>query len=555
MQENHQNGRHKMSSVDELLPIANASEKPEDETDSLGTVVQTEDELEEEDPALVQTKHDFVTSPWSRLGIIGGAFGTGFIVVFIILSGMMNGSKTAQKPLIAPTPSPTTINPEKKDGDVYAKLALAKQQEELEALNGKKEEKTKEEPSTKSTVETKKTPIQQPPRVVAQAETPPPPRRRIYQVSAEPTDYRPRPRQVASQPIPPMRPIAPARSNTDAVLAKLALNQTQAVALDPIAEIERLRSLGSVGRIQYMVVKTKEPVSTVKETATQEGVETTNNDTAQTSRRRNRRSVNTEVTNANTPKEVEELRPRWQSTNSNDGTSQNVYGFLPEETQILQETKPQYLVAGSFASATLVTPLILPQSSNNNRLGEQTNTVRFIAQLDEPLYSNTGEIALRAGTRVTIAMVAVDSASRVNAEVTAIIKDETEYPVSSGTISVLGRAGSPLMARPYDNKGPEIARYDATLGAIAGIAKVGEIINKPSEQLTQVLPLGGTITSSSNNKRNIGAAFIEGAFGKLNDTVGKRTERATNEIMSRPNTWYVPKDTKITIKVDRSLKL
>jgi hypothetical protein len=547
MQENHQNGRHKMSSVDELLPIANESENLEDETNSSQT--EDEDELEEEDLALVRTKHDFVTSPWSRLGIIGGAFGSVFIIVFIILSSMMDGSKTSQKPLISPTPSPATINPEKKDGDVYAKLALAKQQEELEALNGKK---AQEEPSTKSTTETKKPPIQQPkaqPRVVTQTETLPPQRRRVYQeIATEPVEYRPRRRQVASQPIPPLRPTV-TRSNTDAILAKLALNQTQTVAKDPMAEIERLRSLGSVGRIQYMAVKTTEPASTVKETTTQ--VETINNDTAQTTRRRNNRSLNTEVTST----QVEQLRPRWQPTNLDDGASQHVYGFLPEETQILQETKPQYLVAGSFASATLVTPLVFSQSSNNNRSGEQTNTLRFIAQLDEPLYSNTGEIAIPAGTKVTIAMVAVDSGSRVNAEVTAIIKDETEYPVSSGTISVLDRAGSPLIARPYENKGPEIAKYDTTLGAIAGIAKVGEIINKPDAQVTQVLPLGGTITSSSNNKHNIGAAFVEGAFGKLSETVGKRTERATNEIMSRPVVWYVPKGTKITILVDRSLKL
>ncbi|RDH47853.1 TrbI/VirB10 family protein, partial [Fischerella thermalis] len=387
----------------------------------------------------------------------------------------------------------------------------------------------------------------------------------------------------------------------------------QSVAKDPIAELERLRSLGSVGRVDYMLASTtvSEPTSTTAEEVTAKTEETlrpAEQNTNRSRRRRNRRSENTETV-ANTPSQIEELRPRWEPVNTNDNTPEYsntgdeennqaipvIYSFsvkepqtsseldkekavessfasnkennstqlveqvannyLPEEAQILQETQPQYLVVGSFASATLVTPLVMPQINNNGRSQEQTNTLRFVAQLNEPLYSNTGEIAIPAGTQVTIAMISVDSTSGVRAEVTAILKDGTEYPLSPGTISVLGEAGSPLAARPYDDKGSEIAKYDATLGTIAGIAKVGEIINQADEEVTEDLPLGGTRTRSRNNNRNLGAAFLEGAFGKLGETVSKRTERATDEINRRPNVWYVPKDTKITIKVDRSIKL
>ncbi|MEH1929159.1 hypothetical protein [Nostoc sp.] len=110
---------------------------------------------------------------------------------------------------------------------------------------------------------------------------------------------------------------------------------------------------------------------------------------------------------------------------------------MPEEAQILQETQPQYLVVGSFASATLVTPLVMPQINNNGRSQEQTNTLQFVARLDEPLYSNTGEIAIPAGTQLTIAMISVDSTSGVRAEVTAILKDGTEYPLPPYMIIIL----------------------------------------------------------------------------------------------------------------------
>jgi hypothetical protein len=624
---------HQVSSVDSLLPIDEDKQLVEDEIEDSDNEVVDENEIEA-DPALVQTKHDFVTSPWSRLGIIGGAFGAGFLIIFVILNGMMSGGgRNAKKPEVIPTSTPTTAF-EKKDGDIYAKLALAKQQEELDALNGKKVEKenTKDESkdkekakATKSleTEEKEKTrPARQQrvrQRVVVQ-ETPP--RRRVYREEA-PEPVRPRRREVASQPIPPLRPTAPApkiaRSSYagNSLLAKaVSNNQSQTVAKDPIAELERLRSLGSVGRVEYanaIATTTSESTNTTAQEVsarTEETVRPPAENTNRSRRRRSRRSENADTV-TNTPTQVEELRPRWEPVNTNDSTPEStnisdeendraepvVYGFsveeaqtnselastkentlesslagnkennrseqveqvasryLAEETQILEEKQPQYLVIGSFASATLITPLVMPQNNNNGRVQEQTNTLRFVARLDEPLYSNTGEIAIEAGTQVAIAMISVDGTSAVRAEVTAILKDGTEYPLSPGTISVLGEAGSPLVARPYNDKGPEIAKYDATLGTIAGLAKVGEIINKPDEEVTEDLPLGGTRTRSRNNKRNLGAAFLEGAFGRLSETVSKRTERATDEINRRPNVWYIPKNTKITIKVDRSIKL
>ncbi|MEH1791440.1 TrbI/VirB10 family protein [Nostoc sp.] len=606
--------KHELSSVDSLLPIESKDIKPlEYELEGSQYEVAEEDELEVEDPALIQTKHDFVTSPWSRLGIIGGAFGAGFLVIFVVLNGMMNGGgKNAKKPEVTPTLTPTVAASEKKDGDVYAKLALAKQQEELDALNGKgktedKEEKKEATEEEQSKNKEKTRSIRQR-RVVAQ-ETPPTSRRRVYREEA-PETVRPRRREVASQPIAPLRPSAPLPK-----FAKQIVASNQSVAKDPIAELERLRSLGSVGRVDYMLASTtvSEPTNTTVQEVTAKTEETlrpAEQNTSRSRRRRNRRSENTETV-TNTPSQIEELRPRWEPVNTNDSTPEYsntgdeennqavpvIYSFsveklqtsselgsskekilessfagnkennptqqvervannyLPEEAQILQETQPQYLVVGSFASATLVTPLVMPQINNNGRSQEQTNTLRFVARLNEPLYSNTGEIAIPAGTQVTIAMISVDSTSGVRAEVTAILKDGTEYPISPGTISVLGEAGSPLAARPYDDKGSEIAKYDTTLGTIAGLAKVGEIINQPDEEVTEDLPLGGTRTRSRNNNRNLGAAFLEGAFGKLGETVSKRTERATDEINRRPNVWYVPKDTKITIKVDRSIKL
>ncbi|MBD2434703.1 MULTISPECIES: hypothetical protein [Fischerella] len=91
------------------------------------------------------------------------------------------------------------------------------------------------------------------------------------------------------------------------------------------------------------------------------------------------------------------------------------------------------------------------------------------------------------------------------AQVTAIVKDGTEYPVSPGTIAVLGEGGNPLIASQYHNKGGEIFSLDVGLGLVSGLAKAGEIINQPDVQTSISQSDGGfsSVQTSSNGKRSI----------------------------------------------------
>jgi Bacterial conjugation TrbI-like protein len=540
------------STVNDLLPIDD--DKPVIDEDDLHSDDNLEEQLEE-DPASVQTKHDFITSPWSRLGIIGGAFGVGFLVMFAALNSIMGGgSKKAQDTKFEPTPTSTKAA-ENKDGEILSKLALQKQEQELDALNNPKPERDLEPEKPKEEVKEKdkkpqakpvaKTPSYKPrppqPRYQPQprrvAETPPPPRR-VLQVPSPPPE--PRQTRQASTPLPP-----PPRETFKPQLSK---------AIDPLAELERLRALGNVGRVDYAQQQAPSRPNTIAANSpTPEDTSSVELTPSSPNRRRsNRRSEQPTNNNTNT-NNIEQLRPRWSPTETEENTasSQAKNVNFSEEDAILQERKPQYLVVGEYAKATLNTPLLIPQGSDK----EQASNLRFVATLTEPLKGNTNEVAIEAGTEIVISVISVDNSSHMKAEVTAILKDGTEYPISPGTISVLGKEGSPLIAHPHNDKGDEIAGYDATLGMISGLAKVGEIINKPEEEITEDLPLGGSRTRTRNNNRNPTGAFIEGFFGSVSEVVGKRTERATQEILSRQNIWVVPKNTEITIQVNRSIKL
>lgn len=572
-----------LQSVDGLLPIDEDRIKPiKSEVESAEN--EDDEEGEGEEPAKVVTKHNFVTSPWSRLGVVGGAFGIGFIAMYAVISPMMGGGseQTAKKP--EPTPTPTSTPFADNNGELQAKLALQKQQTDLQSLNGKEEEtktnteeetlNNKKQPSEKAATTNKnttptKTQASTQTRVTPQ-QTPPPPRRSVYR-EPSPEPVRPRRSSVLASRIEPARAMAtlprvtlPVSNSNTTALARPVAN-ISSTPRDPLADIERLRNIGNIGRVEY-----SNSTSSSSNLIASNQVEESSSEESPRRSRRNRRNseaiIDTSTTNSSAPQiqqlnntgEPEELRPRWEpvsynkveftaASNPSDKQLDNE-NFLAEEAQILEERQAQYLVVGSSTKATLVTPLILTQGATNSNL-------RFVARLDEPVLSNTGTVAIPAGTQVAVVINSVDAGFNIYAEVTAILKDGTEYPVPNGAISILGKGNTPLIARPFKDKGGEVARYDGTLAAVAGIAKIGEIINQPDSSTTQNLPLGGTVTSTTGNNRNLTGAFLEGAFGALGESISSRTQAANAEIAARPNVWYVPANTKVSILINRSIKL
>ena len=579
-----------------------------------------------EDPATVQTKHSFATSPWTKLLFIGGTFGIGFLIVFLVLNNLSNTNVVAKKTETS-TKTFTDIKPPKDNlGDkAIGRVALIEQKNELEALNkqeeGRKSNLTLEK--QKSLQKRKNYQTTSPRKFSNSVDVP----RRSYSqdtLATRDTNSRystPTRAKNSYSSVPTSRPNKRVRYNSSQLNSGASFpppppefnNQlSPATASSAIAEIDRLRTLGSIGQVEYKISKVTTANSTQTTRANVE--ELTSEDPTGNIEQRRRPAGTSNSYRARdatfTSNTVEELVPRWEPVqeksrpssidddvsnstvnsstsasnppllikpekiaSTNDGVIHDFLvkrdralgnfdnekkleggGTLDEEKLILEESQPQYLVVGSFAKATLVTPLLVSQSTNRD--SKEADTLRFVATLDEPLYSNTGEVAINAKTQLIIAVSSISSSSRINAEVVGIIMNKTEYPISPGVISVLGQEGGPLVASPFDNKGNEIARYDTSLGIFAGLAKIGEIINQPDEEIiSDNLETGVTTTRSSNANRSIEGAFIEGLFGSLNDNVSKRTNTAVKEISDRPVDWYVPKNTKIIIEVNKSIKL
>lgn len=514
------------TNIDELLKI------DDDKGSSPTTPQQSNSDIEL--PPLRATKHTVATSPWSRMLIIAVPFGMTFLVIFLFLNGIFNSpTKMAVKIPTSQNPSTASEKVDLKDGKIYAELALSKQQDELNKINNRTQQ-----PKSMPEVKTSQTP-----KVVA-ASPPPPTTRSVRSVQQTPRTT------STSSSVRPMRSLPTLTSASP----PRSVQQTTATAkpLDPTTEFTRLRSYGSFGDIAYTD-------STIEVSSPDEQSQPVQLDPTQPISTPNNVIENQPTQQLQqTPPDIEKIRPRFV-TSKVDKPMLVANSYLPQEAQILQQSQTHYLMVGQFASGVLVTPVIKQESNTRNpqlQAEDNSDNKRFVAKLTEDLPDNYGNIAIPSGTLLAIEMVKVDGGSYATVEVTSIIKDNTEYPISRGAISVLAAGGKPLIAKKFQDKGGEIAQYDITLGLVSGLGKVGQVLNQ-SDTTTIINSSSNSYSSSSSSssRRDIGGAFLEGAFGTLSSVIGKRTEAANNEIAARPNVWYIAKDTPITFMVNRTLEL
>ncbi|MHC5771205.1 MAG: TrbI/VirB10 family protein [Nostoc sp.] len=512
--ENNKNGS--VSTLEDLLEIDDVNKT-------------NDKKAPEPESLLVATKHTIVTSPWSRLAIIAVPFGVGFLAIFLMLNGVFNPAP-APKIGLKTQEIPTTEQAQESDegdGDARAKLALSDQEDELGRINKNKFDQPAPVPvSQTEKVMPSNPPSPQPaPRSVQNTQP-----RRVTQTA---------PQQIRAY-TPPTRTSFSPRSS---ISARTVTPQ------DPLEQLNKLRGIGSYGKIAYAETSTSKQSSLDQDLSQTQAVQNQPNEQTDTNNF-------DQTTPQNSSDSIEKIRPRWQATSKvNKITLANNY--LPQESQILQGKQTRYLTVGTFASGVIVTPLVQTTVNSSGKTQTPTsNNTKSIARLQEDLRDNYGQVAIPSGTMFAVELASVDGGSYAVAYVRAIIKDNTEYPISAGAISVTGVGGKPLIARRFQDRGGEIARSDLFGGAVSALGKVGEIMNQPDSEEEISDEFTGRIRKrSSGNQRNLTGALMSGFFGQVSQNLSQRNQLATKEITSRPNTWFIPQGTKVTFNVNRSLEL
>lgn len=475
------------------------------------------------------TEHNLITSPWSRIGIIGVPLGIGFLVFYFLFNNIINGKPTANNPNQNEQKSTqATVQSNDSDGDVYAQLALAKQQEQLDKINQHKE-KTPAPTQKPSKGELK--PIAKQTQPVQVSSAPPPPR-----TNSSPATTYSSPQRTY------LLPRAYSSPQRNLVAASTP-------APDPIAELERLRSLGSFGQVAYANTEALAGITNLDTQTNTQDLPSQTDDQPPLSTTEDSVEVNNRI---------EKISPRWSSVKSKVKSNVEAKNYLPEENQVLQGKQARYLTLGTFATGEIVTPLVKATDSRTdirNSSSSTSNNNRSVARLTQDWRDNHGVVAIPAGTLLAIELVSVDGGNYASANVRGFIIDNTEYPISAGAISVGGKGGKPLIAQKYQDLGGEIAGNDLFGGAVSALGQVGEIINQPDTEEEWSDDDGRNRRRTSGNRRNLTGALMSGFFGNISQNMSQRNQRASQEITARPNVHYIPQGTQVTFLVNRTLEL
>ncbi|NET39829.1 MAG: hypothetical protein F6K19_49055 [Cyanothece sp. SIO1E1] len=453
------------------------------------------------------------SNPWVKVATVGSAAGFVFMIVGMFTLGIMDSFdqetvKTSsptepdadfEDPMVEGTPQPELDE----RGQLLTELALGEQGQEIaEAM----EEKADVEPAIAKVPQKQVAPAP-PPRVISTSALPPP------RPAVQPTHR------------PPVRAVTPARS---------AAQTPSHQQVDPTEQWMTLAHLGSYRRGPAQSSTPGELAPPVSPPEILENPQFS----APT-------QATVRVANSATNSPVRLASVTHHPPAINHAEEAVILADHPIE---LAPSYPQTLPTGTTASAQLTTPLIWVGI-------EETPSTRFVIQLIDPLLTPDEQIGIPAKTQLVAEVQSVHQNGLAQLSVVSLLQGGQEFPLPEHAISIRGANGTPLMAQKYGDAGSDILGMDLRMAAFAGLAKMGELINRPRTTSSVITPSGGSTFTQESNSPDILAGALEGAFGVLADQVSARNQRALDEMLSRAEVWYLAQGTQVEVFINQTLEL
>lgn len=133
-----------------------------------------------------------------------------------------------------------------------------------------------------------------------------------------------------------------------------------------------------------------------------------------------------------------------------------------------------------------------------------------------------------------------------------------QQSLPSGAILIAGEDGEPLIAKGYLDPGDDIAKQDLFIALLSGAGRVGEVLTEPRTRSRSTVSSGrfssDTITVESRNPQ-IWSAVLDGFFTPLARRLEKRSDKAVEELLNRPNIAMLPKGTKVSLVLNSFLNV
>lgn len=221
--------------------------------------------------------------------------------------------------------------------------------------------------------------------------------------------------------------------------------------------------------------------------------------------------------------------------------------ILQADVEVPQSSQPMRVAIGTTVSAKVVVPMIASQESKS--LG------RFVVELTQDVPTTDSRVALPQGTLLITEITNVEKQTNlVNQSAVALVyKDRLgttqQQQIPAESLLVRGQGGEPLIARANSDSGGAIAGQDFLVSLLSGLGKIGEVVNRPREDNTIIFDgLGSSqVSRRTTREPDLLAAALEGAFGVAADRLRQRSDKTTDELLSKPKVLVVKKGEEVSV--------
>lgn len=212
---------------------------------------------------------------------------------------------------------------------------------------------------------------------------------------------------------------------------------------------------------------------------------------------------------------------------------------------------------GTTVNGVVSVPLLWDEGS-----GKQLYD-KFAVTLTADFTATDGSIAFRKGTVVIAKASTVSLTNRmVQATAVALVYSDRngqikQQPIPEGAILIAGEGGRPLIASGYFDPGNDMAGQDILTAVLSGVGRVGQVFAEPKVRSSSSISgrFGNSTTTVESRDPQIWSAVLDGFFSPLAKRMESRSDRATEELLNRPNVAVVNKGTPVSITVNSFLNI
>ncbi|MHC5861666.1 hypothetical protein [Nostoc sp.] len=220
-------------------------------------------------------------------------------------------------------------------------------------------------------------------------------------------------------------------------------------------------------------------------------------------------------------------------------------------TQVAENTTINYnglrVLVGSIAEGRLETPIAWGAGEEGSQ--------NYLVKLTKPLKASDGSDVLRVGAYLVVQLAQSNGSGFAKLRGVSVLVnsngDTQEKPLPPNAVLIMAKNGSFLKAE--SRKGSNLGNNFIS-AIVAGVAKAAEIQNRPTSQ-TSTNSNGFSTLSTTNDDKNLPAAFGEGAFNSILEYIKSSNVARSQQLSGKEEVFVIDAGKSVQIFVNQTISL